>query len=144
MMPSQPPEMVNILSHLRYGELDEDLTGHHSSNVLSQQAHDMSEAESTTHMERLFLTLRLGMVNQNAILVRQLEGLKDEVEELTSKNSSQLTTIMNCLERINTRNRPTPPPLPPVTTTQRHQQPQIGRPQPLPPQQTPLPVQLQR
>lgn len=98
IMSTPPPEIVNILSHLRYGELDEDLTGLHNTNILSQQAHDMLNIESTSHTERLFLTPLLRMINQNKILVRQLEGLKDEVEELTSKNSSQLTTIMNLIE----------------------------------------------
>ncbi|KAH0605299.1 uncharacterized protein H6S33_005281 [Morchella sextelata] len=110
-MPSPPPEMVNILSHLRFGELDEDLTGLSNSNVLTTQAAEMLEAETTSHTERLFLTLLLGMVNQNAILQRQIEGLKDDFEEVMTKHSNLNTTITNRLERIEGR-LPAPPPNP--------------------------------
>ncbi|KAH0604883.1 uncharacterized protein H6S33_006551 [Morchella sextelata] len=122
-MPSPPPEMVNILSHLRFGELDEDLTGLNNSNVLTTQAAELLSAESTTHAERLFLTLLLGMVNQNAILQRQIEGLKDDFEEAMTKHSNLTTTITNRLERIEGRlvtpPAATPPPqrIPPNTKT---------------------------
>ncbi|RPB09770.1 hypothetical protein P167DRAFT_576848, partial [Morchella conica CCBAS932] len=79
-MPSPPSDMVKSLSHLRLGELDEDLTGLTNTNVLSTQAYEMLNAEATTHTERLFLTLMLGIVNQNAIFQKQVEGLKDDVE----------------------------------------------------------------
>ncbi|KAH8148891.1 uncharacterized protein LAJ45_06865 [Morchella importuna] len=85
-MPSPSPDMVNILSHLRFRELVADLTGLTNTNFLSSQAADMFKAEATTHTEYHLLTLMLVMVNQNVILQKQIEKLKDEFEEFTTKN----------------------------------------------------------
>ncbi|RPB07379.1 hypothetical protein P167DRAFT_579324 [Morchella conica CCBAS932] len=107
-MPSPPPDMVNILSHLKFRELDEDLTGLTNINVQSSQAADMLNAEATTYTECLFLTLMLGIVNQNAILRKQVESLKDDLEESITKSTMQATSTTNHFERIEGRLTATP------------------------------------
>ncbi|KAH8144472.1 uncharacterized protein LAJ45_11537 [Morchella importuna] len=130
-MPSPPPNMVKSLSHLRLGGLDDDLMDLINTNVLSTQAFEMLNAEATRHTERLFLTLMLAIVNQNAIHQKQVEELKDDIEEIMTKHANLTTAIANCFKRIDSRHatppNATPPPsdhtnphstqAPPPTTT---------------------------
>ncbi|KAH8144658.1 uncharacterized protein LAJ45_11319 [Morchella importuna] len=126
-MPSPPPEMVNILDHLRFRELNEDLTGLTNINILSFQAADMLKAEATTHTEHLFLNLigMLGIFNQNSILQKQLESLKDDFKESITKSNTQAMSTTNrlqveCIEGCITATPKTIPPHPPPPTFTPH------------------------
>ncbi|KAH0613382.1 uncharacterized protein H6S33_009762 [Morchella sextelata] len=109
-MPSPPQDLLNVMDRLRLAELDEDVLCITNSSILRTQAAELLAHESTSHLERLLLTITIGIVNQNAILIRQLEELTDEHE----KTASQLSTIGNKVDRAHDRisalSRVAPPP----------------------------------
>ncbi|KAH0603150.1 uncharacterized protein H6S33_008154 [Morchella sextelata] len=109
-MPSPTQDMLNVMDRLRLAELDEDVICISNSSVLATQAAELLAHESTSHLERLLLTITIGIVNQNAILIRRLEELTEEHE----KTASQLTTNGNKVDRahdrISTLPRAAPPP----------------------------------
>ncbi|KAH0613640.1 uncharacterized protein H6S33_005526 [Morchella sextelata] len=146
-MPSPTQDMINVMDSLRLAELDEDVLCIHNSSVLATQAAELLAHESTSHLERLLLTITIGIVNQNAILIRQLEELTEEHE----KTASQLTTIGNKVDRAHDRISALPraapsPPTPQVTTPPRNppaaqQAQRPTQPQPRPQQQPANPPQ---